>query len=143
MHRTDGTRNLVYTQEPLRTYFKLRQRLSNLSLMARRSRSLPRLVEEQLPVNFIDPNSLLNGSVLATPDRVYAESQDRRPDTISIFGVPDEMQQEQLAYDAWAIGLRALANAQARAEEARLQDIGGALIDDIDRQLKAHIEDQQ
>ena len=94
-------------------------------------------------MNFINHNSQLNVSVLSTSDLVSAEIQDRRADTITLFEVLDAAQREQLAYDAWAIGLRALANAQARAEEARLQDIGGALIGDIDRQLKAHIEGQQ
>ena len=35
--------------------------------------------------------------------------------------------------------MRALANAYAQAQETRLQDIGKTLVEDVDRQLKAHV----
>jgi hypothetical protein len=82
-------------------------------------------------------------TVIASAEVVAAEVKDARPDAVHIFGELTERQREQLAHDAWAIGLRALANAHSQAQEARLQDVGTALLDDIDRQLKAHIETQQ
>src|SRR5262245_53209987 len=82
-------------------------------------------------------------TVLASAEVVAAEIRDSRPDTVHIFGELRERQREQLALDAWSIGLRALANAHYQAQEARLQDVGSALLDDIDRQLKAHVEEQQ
>jgi len=82
-------------------------------------------------------------TVLASTEIVAAEIQDARPDTVNIFGELSERQREQLAHDAWSIGLRALANAHSQAQEARLQDVGTALLNDIDRQLKAHVEAQQ
>src|SRR5262244_166991 len=82
-------------------------------------------------------------SVLLSSEMVAAEVQDRRPDTIALFGELTEGQCQQLVHDAWSIGLRALGNAHAAAQEARLQDIGRALVADIDRQLRAHIETQQ
>jgi hypothetical protein len=82
-------------------------------------------------------------SLVSSEEIVAAEIRDRRHDTVALFGELAETQREQLAADAWSIGLRALANAHARAQEARLQDIGKELIGDIDRQLKAHVESQQ
>ena len=85
----------------------------------------------------------LTANVLASADIVAAEIRDARPDAVHIFGELSDRQREQLAHDAWSIGLRALANAHSQAQEARLQDVGSALLDDIDRQLKAHVESQQ
>src|SRR5262249_18020515 len=67
----------------------------------------------------------------------------RRPGSLTLFGDISEEQGHQLATDAWTVGLRALANAYAQAQETRLQDIGKALVNDIDRQLKAHVAGQQ
>ncbi|MCA9632843.1 MAG: hypothetical protein KC766_34555, partial [Myxococcales bacterium] len=82
-------------------------------------------------------------TVLASEELVAAEVRDARPDAVHIFGELTERQREQLAHDAWSIGLRALANAHSQAQEARLQDVGSALLDDIDRQLRTHVETQQ
>lgn len=87
--------------------------------------------------------SQLDVSVLFSSDVVAAELQDRRPDTLTLFGELTESQRDQLAFDAWSIGLRALSNAHAQAQQARLQDIGSTLVGDIDRQLRAHVEAQQ
>ena len=73
---------------------------------------------------------------------VLAEILDQRPGTIALFGELSDRQREQLADDAWAVGLRALANARAQAQEARLSDVGATLLSDLDRQLKAHVEEQ-
>lgn len=85
----------------------------------------------------------LDVSVLSSADLVAADVRDRRADSIALFGDLTEIQRDQLAHDAWSIGLRALHNAHAAAQESRLQDIGGALLADIDGQLRAHVVAQQ
>jgi hypothetical protein len=85
----------------------------------------------------------VDASVVASADVVAADIRDRRSDSTRLFQDLSETQREQLAVDAWTIGLRALSNAYAQAQEARLQDVGAALIADVDRQLQAHITKQQ
>lgn len=68
---------------------------------------------------------------------------DMRSDALALFQATAENRRAQLAEDAWVIGLRALRNAYAQAEESRLQDIGKSLLSDMDRELKAHVETQQ
>ena len=65
---------------------------------------------------------------------------DMRSDALALFQATAEDRRAQLAEDAWVIGLRALRNAYAQAEESRLQDIGKSLLSDMDRELKAHVE---
>src|SRR6266571_1751256 len=91
----------------------------------------------------MDRQNRLNVALSATAAEVTVQIADERRESISLFGVLTDEQRHQLASDAWTVGLRALANAYAQAQEARLQDIGEALMDDIDRQLKAHVEGQQ
>src|SRR5688572_10222458 len=81
--------------------------------------------------------------LVLTPEEVTVHVADRRPESLTLFGELTEEQRHQLATDAWTVGLRALANAYTHAQEARLQDIGKALVEDIDRQLKAHVASQQ
>jgi len=85
----------------------------------------------------------LEAKVALDGTTVRAEMTDRRPDAVDLFDELSESQREQLALDAWSIGLRALRNAYAQAQEARLADVGQGLLADIDRQLKAHVEEQQ
>jgi hypothetical protein len=85
----------------------------------------------------------LSVSVLFAIDEVAVELRDRRPDSLALFGDLDEAVREQLAHDAWAVGLRALANAHAAAQESKLKDVGATLLGDIDRQLKRYVEQQQ
>src|SRR6266571_7819327 len=91
----------------------------------------------------MDRQNRLNVALSATAAEVTVQIADERRESISLFGVLTDEQRHQLATDAWTVGLRALANAYAQAQEARLQDIGKALVDDIDRQLKAHVAGQQ
>jgi hypothetical protein len=86
---------------------------------------------------------LLQVSMICTGEEVAAELRDRRPDSVALFVDLDDVAREQLALDAWTIGLRALANAHAAAQEAKLKDIGSTLLTDIDQQLRAHVEQQQ
>ncbi len=85
----------------------------------------------------------LTVSVLASRELVAAEVKDTRPQSTELFLQLSDEQREQLAHDAWLIGLRALGNAHAQAQQAKLQDVGSALVHDIDRQLRAHVEEQQ
>src|SRR5262245_4072244 len=90
-----------------------------------------------------DSKALTNARVTVMADHVEARLEDRRDDAIRAFGELTEEQSRQLAIDAWTIGLRALMNAFAQGRESRLQDIGQSLLDDIDRQLRRHVECQQ
>ncbi|RYZ43914.1 MAG: hypothetical protein EOO71_01340 [Myxococcaceae bacterium] len=85
----------------------------------------------------------LRASVVHTVEELTAEVRDRRPDSLTLFGELNEEQREQLVLDAWSIGLRALHNAHAAAQESKLKDVGQALVSDIDRQLRGHVEQQQ
>jgi hypothetical protein len=85
----------------------------------------------------------LEVSVLFTSEEVAADVRDRRPDSLYLFGDLDAVQREQLVLDAWTIGLRALHNAHASAQESKLKEIGATLLADIDRHLRAHVEQQQ
>lgn len=82
-------------------------------------------------------------SVFFASDEVAVEVRDRRPDVLSLFGDVEEPVRDQLALDAWAVGLRALANARAAAQESKLRDVGTTLLGDIDRHLKLYVEQQQ
>jgi len=88
-------------------------------------------------------NTMLSADVRYSSDEVAAEMRDRRPDSLTLFGTLDEAQRQQLASDAWTIGLRALHNAHTAAQESKLKDIGESLVGDIGRQLSAHVERQQ
>lgn len=93
------------------------------------------------------PNTIrtqpLSVSVLFAADEVAIDLRDRRPDSLALFGDLDAAVRDQLAHDAWAIGLRALWNAHAAAQETKLKDVGAALLGDIDRQLKLYVEQHQ
>jgi len=91
----------------------------------------------------IIPAQSLSVSILFAADEVAVDLRDRRPDSLALFDDLDPTVREQLAHDAWAIGLRALANAHAAAQESKLKDVGAALLGDIDRQLKLYVEQQQ
>lgn len=88
-------------------------------------------------------HSTLTAHVITCADLVTAELRDSRADTFRLFDSLSEQERETLAQDAWTIGLRALGNAWAQAQEARLQDVGTSFIADIDRQLRQHVETQQ
>jgi len=85
----------------------------------------------------------LIAQVSASANAVDITIRDSRLDTLQTFEVLTDSQQEQLAHDAWHVGLRALMNAYRQAEEARLQDIGKSLTDDLGEQLRQHAEAQE
>lgn len=85
----------------------------------------------------------LQVSLIFASEEIAVDVRDRRSESLSLFGDLDELQRDQLAVDAWQIGLRALGNAHASAQESKLKDIGAHLLSDIDRQLRAHVEQHQ
>jgi len=101
------------------------------------------MVKECSAMAHANHNPQLSVAVITSSEVVKAEVSDGRPDTVSLFGGLDEAQHQQLAVDAWSIGLRALANAHSQAQEVRLQDVGLSLVEDVDRHLRAHVESQQ
>jgi hypothetical protein len=74
---------------------------------------------------------------------VDARIVDRRPQTLEVFGPLDEAARTALVSDAWQVGLRALQSAYRQAEEAHLQDVGKALVDDLGRRLHDHASHQE
>src|SRR5262245_35992205 len=85
----------------------------------------------------------LSVSVLGSAGELTVEIRDRRPDSVSLFGDLGDAHREQAATDAWSIGLRALSNAHAAAEESKLRDVGQAVLSEIDKQLRTHVVAQQ
>jgi hypothetical protein len=79
----------------------------------------------------------------ADSDAIRAQIVDRHAETVEIFAPLSDRQRKQLALDAWSIGLRALRNANAQAQEARLAEVGTAVLEGLDRQLKAYVDEQQ
>src|SRR5690606_33236443 len=82
-------------------------------------------------------------SVNKLSSAIRACVEDHRFDTVELFSDLDAAKCEELAVDAWTIGLRALGNAYSRARESRLEDVGRTLLDDMDRQLARQLELQQ
>ena len=91
----------------------------------------------------IESTARVEASVTLSGEQLDAHLCDRRADVATFFADINQSQHPVVAVEAWTIGMRALKNAQAAAEEARLKDIGGSLLADLDRQLKTHIESQQ
>jgi len=85
----------------------------------------------------------VQAKVDATADSIVAELTDRRSDSVEVFDALTPDQQRQLALDAWCIGLRALRNANAQAQEARLSDIGKTLKDDLASALTQLVQQHQ
>ncbi|MDQ8153422.1 MAG: hypothetical protein P3B98_02065 [Gemmatimonadota bacterium] len=104
--------------------------------------ALARLLQMQAGMTNMIHTQPLAVSLLFSTDEVAIDLRDRRPDSLGLFGELDTDAREQFAHDAWTIGLRALANAHAAAQESKLKDVGAALLGDIDRQLNIHVEKQ-
>ena len=85
----------------------------------------------------MDLSTRLTVDLATTSEEITVRIADQRPGSLALFGELTDDQGQQLATDAWTVGLRAIANAYAQAQEARFQDIGKTLVDDIDRLLKA------
>ncbi|MBK8997352.1 MAG: hypothetical protein IPM35_16610 [Myxococcales bacterium] len=82
----------------------------------------------------------LRTTVSASADLVEVSIRDARPNAAEAFSELTDAQQDELAREAWKVGLRALLTAYSQAQEARLSEIGETLREDLDRELKAHVE---
>jgi hypothetical protein len=102
--------------------------------------AMERDVNKVQPMNTQSPLTVL---VDVDAHALEAHIRDHRPDALSVFAPLSDVQRAGLVADAWTIGLRALTNAYKQAEESRLQDVGKALKEDLDRQLAAYVERQQ
>jgi hypothetical protein len=67
---------------------------------------------------------------------------DRRQESIAFFNHFNAFQRGQIAAEVWQVGLRALEHAQAGANAARLEDVGKALLEDVQAKLQAHVDAQ-
>ncbi len=81
--------------------------------------------------------------VTCSSEEIATEIRDHRAEHIAFFSELDQPQREQLALDAWTIGLRALYNAHATAQESKLEDVGANLLAEVAQRLSAHVEQQQ
>jgi hypothetical protein len=88
-------------------------------------------------------NDTLSVLVSSHDSAVEARIVDRRPQALEVFGPLDDAARSALATDAWQVGLRALQSAYRQAEEARLQDVGKALVEDLGRRLQDHAAGQE
>lgn len=68
---------------------------------------------------------------------------DELAESVGVFAALDARTRDRLAVDAWRIGLRAMSVAHAKAEEAKLSDVGRTLIADVEHQLEQHLAAQQ
>ncbi|MEQ9075859.1 MAG: hypothetical protein RLP09_18525 [Sandaracinaceae bacterium] len=87
-------------------------------------------------------NPTLTTTASLTSDALEACITDRRPEIVSAFDGLTGEQLVQLIQDSHVIGVRAVMNAQARATESRLQDVGKSLMGDLERQLEVHVDHQ-
>lgn len=88
-------------------------------------------------------NNDLEAKVEAASDNITATIRDERSDSVEVFEALTPVQRDQLAVDAWAIGLRALRNARAEAQESQLVDIGEKLKVDLGSALTTMVEQHQ
>jgi hypothetical protein len=85
-----------------------------------------------LDVTKVMPNTVdLEANVETADDTITAMIRDQRAESVEAFEALTPAQRAQLAVDAWAIGLRALRNARAEAQESQLSDIGEKLKVDL------------
>ncbi|MBP8809416.1 MAG: hypothetical protein KBG48_05640 [Kofleriaceae bacterium] len=68
---------------------------------------------------------------------------DELAESVGVFAALDARTRDRLAADAWRIGLRAMSVAHAKAEEAKLSDVGRTLIAEVEHQLERHLTAQQ
>jgi len=88
-------------------------------------------------------NTDLEATVEASAGAITAIVRDQRPESIEVFESLTTAQGAQLAADAWGIGLRALRNARAEAQESQLSDIGEKLKVDLGSVLSSMVQQHQ
>ncbi len=82
----------------------------------------------------------LEADVETADDTITATVRDQRPEFVEVFEALTPAQRAQLAVEAWAIGLRALRNARAEAQESQLSDIGEKLKVDLGDALATMVQ---
>ena len=82
----------------------------------------------------------LETTIIISEQTIIATVKDHRSESMMIFEHLDESARTQLAHDAWLVGLRAIGNARAQAQEARLTDVARTLLEDLDVTLTAHVK---
>jgi hypothetical protein len=86
----------------------------------------------------------VTATVQIRPEGVAAEILDARPECIAGFGALEPGAQQLLVHDVWTIGMRAVLNARAEAQEAQLSNIAQTfqenLADQLERQTKQATE---
>jgi hypothetical protein len=87
-----------------------------------------------LPIKLSDLSALVTHD--ADPAGIVVQLRDARRETLAVFEQLDDVQQTDLAVQAWRLGLHAMQNAYRQAEEARLSDIGRTLREDLERQFE-------
>jgi hypothetical protein len=88
------------------------------------------------------PLRSLSARITLDDDGLRVCVHDPRTDVLLAFMELAPEQQEQLAIEAWRIGLGALMNAQAQAQRVNLEDIGQTLASDFEAQLTRCLESQ-
>src|SRR5947207_2634088 len=85
----------------------------------------------------------LQAEIELSSDTLTAVIRDGRPDAVDMFDSLTPIQQRELAFDAWSIGIRALRNARAEAQEAQLTEIGETLKTDLGAALTTMVQQHQ
>jgi hypothetical protein len=86
---------------------------------------------------------IVHAQVQLNADDLLVTVRDARPEVFERFSELSDAQRLEMARTGWSIGVRALMQAHAQAQEAKLGDIGRTLLEDLDRQLNAQLERQQ
>ncbi len=88
--------------------------------------------------NWLDPERPLDASVCLEQTQITATIEDRRADILELFDHLAPAQRDQFALEAWKIGLRALASAQAQSQQIQLKEVGESIIIDLRHHLEQH-----
>lgn len=78
----------------------------------------------------------VSATVQVSPAGVTAEIVDTRPECMAGFTALEPGVQQLLVHDAWTVGLRAILNARAEAQEAQLSNIAETFQADLAKQLE-------
>ena len=85
----------------------------------------------------------INATVTLRDDALDVAVHDELPESVAVFTPLDVRTRSRLAVDAWRIGLRAMSVAHAKAEEAKLSDVGRTLIAEVEHHLAQHLAAQE
>jgi hypothetical protein len=88
------------------------------------------------------PPSLHVSRITITDGGVHVCLDDTRPTALELFSGLPTNQQHTLVEDIWTLGARVLGNAYSQAREAKLEEIGRRLLDDVERHVRTRFEAQ-